>query len=144
MVFNACGTIVPIEKGASVAPSKNFLLKRSPFTHAVGIKTSSDGKTSTLKIGKQHTNTTGYCHGGVIFSLADRAFACAINPSEKMATALEVKINYLSPVKVGDVLTTKTRLLKEGKRTTVCFIEVLRGKEPVAVALATGFNLDVK
>jgi acyl-coenzyme A thioesterase PaaI-like protein len=55
--------------------------------------------------------------------------------------AMEMKVNYLSPVSVGDVLISRCRAIKEGKRTTVCIIEVHRGKELVAYFTATAFNI---
>lgn len=119
----------------------DFVRKQSPFTGLVGIKTVGQGKFFQLKVRKKHTNSHGYAHGGAIFSLADRAFACAVNTPGKMSVAMEVKINYLSPVAVGDILIARAKVIKAGKRTTVCLIEIKRKSELVALMLATAFNV---
>jgi acyl-CoA thioesterase len=119
----------------------NFLRKRSLFTELVGIETVSRGKYFRLRVQKKHTNSHGYAHGGAIFSLADRAFASAVNTPGKISVAMEMKINYLSPVSVGDILIAQAKVIKEGKRTTVCLIEIKRKKELVAMILATAFNV---
>ncbi len=119
---------------------QKFYQRASAFTAYVGIETRARGRSCRLQVRPCHANAMGYAHGGAIFSLADRAFSCAVNQRGKVAVAMEMKINYLSPVKVGDVLVTRTSIVKEGRSTTVCYIEVLRRKEPVAVVLATGFN----
>ncbi len=119
----------------------DFVRKKSPFSELVGIKTVGRGKYFQLKVQKKHTNSHGYTHGGAIFSLADRAFACAVNTPGKISVAMEMKINYLSPVSVGDMLIARSKVIKEGKRTTVCLIEIKRKKELVAMILATAFNV---
>ncbi|MDD5132515.1 MAG: PaaI family thioesterase [bacterium] len=118
-----------------------FTRRKSPFTELVGIKTVGQGKQFQLKVQKKHTNSHGYAHGGAIFSLADRAFACAVNTPGKISVAMEMKINYLSPVAIGDVLVARAKVIKEGKRTTVCLIEIKRKSELVAMVLATSFNV---
>lgn len=119
----------------------DFVRKKSPFSELVGIRTVGHGKSFQLKVQKKHTNSHGYAHGGAIFSLADRAFACAVNTPGKISVAMEMKINYLYPVAVGDMLIARAKVIKEGKRTTVCLIEIKRKKELVAMILATAINI---
>lgn len=57
-----------------------------------------------LTVQPHHTNGHGICHGGVIFSLADSAFAFACN-SRNIATVAQMNtINFLEPGKIGDLL----------------------------------------
>ena len=121
---------------------KQFLRKKSPFSELLGIKPVKKGAAFQLKILPRHTNSNGSAHGGAIFSLADRAFAGAVNSKGRVAVAMEMKINYLSPVWAGDVLQARAKRLKEGKKTTICLIEVTRKKELVAILLATAFNIN--
>ncbi|RYL27618.1 hydroxyphenylacetyl-CoA thioesterase PaaI [Acinetobacter piscicola] len=60
----------------------------------------------SLTITTQHTQGHGTCHGGIIFTLADGAFAVACN-SETTAVGQHCTISYLKPAKVGDTLTAK-------------------------------------
>ncbi|NTV29769.1 MAG: PaaI family thioesterase [Candidatus Omnitrophica bacterium] len=118
----------------------DFHLKASPFTRHVGIETLESGRTCRLKVGPRHANAMGYAHGGAIFTLADRAFSCAVNRRGAGAVAMEMKINFLLPVRTGDVLTTRVKTVKQGRSTAVCYVEVRRKKDLVAVVLATGFQ----
>ncbi|MBN1522315.1 MAG: PaaI family thioesterase [Candidatus Aureabacteria bacterium] len=121
--------------------SNDFLKKKSAFSDFIGITTQDEGKSFLLKIEEHHLNSHGSAHGGVVFTLADRAFARSVNTAGKTAVAMEMKINYLLPAMKGDVLVARSHVIKEGKRTTVCLIEVTRGEEKVAILLATAFNI---
>lgn len=62
-------------------------------------------------------NGLGVCHGGIIFSLADTAFACACNSWGVRALAASATIDYVRPSIVGDELTAIARVQWQGKRT---------------------------
>lgn len=47
------------------------------------------------------------CHGGYIFALADSAFAFGCNTYNKVTVGQGCEINYLTPGRVGDVLTAE-------------------------------------
>jgi acyl-CoA thioesterase len=55
-------------------------------------------------------NGHGICHGGVIFSLADTAFACACNSWGPVTVAAECDIVFVAPARGGDVLTAEARM----------------------------------
>jgi acyl-CoA thioesterase len=78
----------------------------------------------SMKIAKEHTNSLGAAHGGVIFALADCAFAEASN-FENVAVAVQVSINFLKPAFEGDTLTAEAVRVSEGKtlglyHVTIC------------------------
>ena len=50
------------------------------------------------------------CHGGLIFSLADTAFACACNSWGPVAVAAECSVLFIAPGRLGDVLEAEARL----------------------------------
>lgn len=60
--------------------------------------------TLSLIVARHHTNGHGICHGGVIFALADSAFAFACNSYNKAAVAQHNTITYLAPGRQGDRL----------------------------------------
>lgn|GEM_PF-239738 len=61
-------------------------------------------------------NGVDMCHGGVTFSLADVAFACACNSYNENMVAQTCTISFLAPSRAGDVLTaTCEESLREGK-----------------------------
>jgi acyl-CoA thioesterase len=45
------------------------------------------------------------CHGGLIFALADSAFAYACNSRNRVTVAAGASIEFLKPARLGDVLT---------------------------------------
>ncbi len=90
----------------------------------------------SMKIEKNHTNAYGFTHGGVIFSLADYAFAQACNYGDNVAVAVQVSINYLKPTVEGDVLTAEAVRVSDGKTTGLYNVTVK--KEEKTVAFFTG------
>ena len=89
-----------------------------------------------LKITKEHTNSVGMTHGGVVFALADCAFAEAVNFGEKQAVAVQVSINFLKPSLEGDILTAEASQISEGKNFSLCDVKV--SKEDRLVASFSG------
>ena len=65
--------------------------------------------TLTLKVEAQHANGHGICHGGVIFSLADSAFAFACNSRNQNTVAQHNTISFIAPGRLGDMLTAQAR-----------------------------------
>lgn len=57
-----------------------------------------------LTVYEDMLNFHGSLNGGVIFSLADYAFAVASNSYGQVAVGLNVHMSYLAPGKVGDKL----------------------------------------
>ncbi len=50
-------------------------------------------------------NGHGICHGGMIFTLADTAFAFACNGPQRVAVAQRCSIDFLRPARLADALT---------------------------------------
>jgi acyl-CoA thioesterase len=97
-----------------------------------------------MKVGEGHLMAAGYCHGGVIFSLADVAFALACNSHGTLALALDMSISFLRAVKRGEQLTARCSERYLGKSTGCYEIEVTNGRdELVAFLKATAFRKDV-
>jgi acyl-CoA thioesterase len=90
----------------------------------------------SLKISKEHTNFLGATHGGAIFTLADCAFAEAVNFGDKVAVAVQVSINFLRPSSEGDVLIAEASKVSEGK--TFALYNITISKEDKLVALFSG------
>ncbi len=57
-----------------------------------------------LEITEKHTNGHGTCHGGVIFALADSAFAFACNSRNQATVSQHNIITYISPARIDDRL----------------------------------------
>ncbi|MAZ15196.1 MAG: phenylacetic acid degradation protein PaaD [Ahrensia sp.] len=61
--------------------------------------------TMSLTVIDAQTNGHNICHGGVIFALADSAFAFACNSYNKVTVAQSNSITYVAPARTGDRLT---------------------------------------
>ncbi|MBK1636428.1 hydroxyphenylacetyl-CoA thioesterase PaaI [Rhodovulum adriaticum] len=61
--------------------------------------------TMCMTIAPHHANGHRICHGGVIFTLADTAFAYACNSRNVSTVAQHGNISFIAPAHVGDVLT---------------------------------------
>ncbi|MBR4833758.1 MAG: PaaI family thioesterase [Thermoguttaceae bacterium] len=57
-----------------------------------------------LTLRPEHMNGVGVCQGGVLFSLADFAFAAACNYAEESIVGIEVSISYCKTVKTGKII----------------------------------------
>ena len=95
----------------------------------------------SLVLGEGHKNANGGIMGGVIFTLADLAFAAIVNNLHMPTVAQQVSINYLSAPK-GKKLYARSRIIKNGKSTCVIIVDVFddTGRD-VAVFTGTGFKL---
>ncbi|HKI98674.1 MAG TPA: hydroxyphenylacetyl-CoA thioesterase PaaI [bacterium] len=77
-----------------------------------------------LRVTEAHLNFYGYCHGGVIFTLADSAFGLACNAHGEVAVALDVHLTFSTAVRVGETLTATATELTRTRRTGTYRIEV--------------------
>ena len=92
----------------------------------------------------RHKNAYGGVMGGVIFTLADFAFAVCCNNDHQLTVALNVDINFLSAPK-GAKLFARARRVKSGRTTGVYQVDVTddTGRQ-VALFTGTGYKLEGK
>jgi len=72
---------------------------------------------------EHHHNGMGMLHGGVIFTLADVAFAAAANAAEYNAVGVSCQISYLRAARAGRVVAT-ARVRGESRRLGHYEVEV--------------------
>lgn len=79
-------------------------------------------------------NGHGMCHGGIVFALADSAFAVACNTYNEVTVAAAASIDFLAPARVHDQLTAEARELWRSKRSGIYEITVTNQRgEPLAL-----------
>ena len=88
-----------------------------------------------------HKNAIGGVQGGVIFTLADLAFAALANNMHMPTVAQQVSINYLSAPK-GQTLFARAELKKNGRTSSVINVNVTddAGRD-IAQYVGIGFKL---
>lgn len=82
-------------------------------------------------------NGHGICHGGLVFTLADSAFAFACNSHGDNTVAAGAAIEFLLPARDGDLLTATAHERWRTGRSGIYEIEV-RNQRGEAVALFRG------
>ena len=91
----------------------------------------------TMTVRGDMLNGVGTCHGGLIFTLADSAFAFACNSHNELTVAAGCSIEFLLPGKEGDVLTAEAIEQMRSGRTGVYDI-VVRNQRDEAIAVFRG------
>ena len=76
-----------------------------------------------MKIRSEMLNGFKICHGGIIFSIADSAFAFASNSHGRLAVAIETSIAFPASVKEGDELTAVAE--EQSLRNSIAVYNVL-------------------
>ncbi|HEU4451045.1 MAG TPA: hydroxyphenylacetyl-CoA thioesterase PaaI [Gaiellaceae bacterium] len=71
-------------------------------------------------------NGHGTCHGGLIFALADSAFAFACNSHGDVTVASGCSIEFLAPVREGDELVAAARERSREGRHGIYDVDVTR------------------
>ncbi|MDT4928372.1 MAG: acyl-CoA thioesterase [Pseudonocardiales bacterium] len=71
-------------------------------------------------------------HGGLVFTLADTAFACACNSWGAATVAAGCEINFVTAARVGDVLDARAEMRTRYGRHGIYDVTVRRGDDVVA------------
>ncbi|MGB5131287.1 MAG: hydroxyphenylacetyl-CoA thioesterase PaaI [Steroidobacteraceae bacterium] len=91
----------------------------------------------SMRVRPDMVNGHGICHGGLIFALADSAFAFACNSHGDNTVAAGAAIEFLAPGRTGDLLTASASERWRAGRSGIYEIEV-RNDRGDAVALFRG------
>jgi acyl-CoA thioesterase len=96
-----------------------------------------------LTVEDKHLNAADVCHGGVLFSLSDLAFALASNSHGYLALAMEVSISFLKAVSVGESVVAEATEENLGKKTATYIMRVKNEKgEKVALCKGTVYRFE--
>lgn len=107
------------------------------------IDTAQDGEGAvSIRVDARLYHPQQIVHGGVIFTLADTAMAMALMsmlPSGTRTSTIEAKINFLHPVRTGELSATAT-IVHQGRSTAVLEATVHNtdGSERKAIARMLG------
>ena len=120
--------------------ASDAMWQRDRAAHALGMERLSVAPGhATLRMVVRPDMVNGHqtCHGGMIFSLADTAFAYACNSYNKNTVASACNIDFLAPAKEGETLYAEALEQSQAGRTGVYDITV-RTQAGKAVALFRG------
>jgi acyl-CoA thioesterase len=97
----------------------------------------------TMTVRDDMLNGHDICHGGLIATLADSAFAFACNSYNELTVASGFGIDLLAPGRLGDVLTATCAEVSKAGRTGVYDTEV-RNQRGERIAVFRGRSYTMK
>jgi len=100
---------------------------------------------SVLEMAVRDSMVNGHdlCHGGLIATLADSAFAFACNSYNELTVAAGFSIDILAPGRLGDVLTARCAEVSRAGRTGV-YDAVVTNQRGERVAVFRGRSYTMK
>ncbi|HVN45181.1 MAG TPA: hydroxyphenylacetyl-CoA thioesterase PaaI [Steroidobacteraceae bacterium] len=72
-----------------------------------------------MRVRADMVNGHGLCHGGIVFALADSAFAFACNSYNESTVAAAASIDFLAAAREGDELTAEASELWRSRRNGI-------------------------
>ncbi|PZF84463.1 hydroxyphenylacetyl-CoA thioesterase PaaI [Jiangella anatolica] len=95
----------------------------------------------TMRVRPDMVNGHGICHGGLVFTLADSAFAVACNTHNRRTVAFGADITFLAPAHEGDLLRAVAHERHRSGRTGICDVTVYR--DDVAIGEFRGRSREI-
>ena len=92
---------------------------------------------ATMYVRQEMVNGFDICHGGMVFTLADTAFAFACNAYDEVTVAGGGNIEFLRPATRGEQLRATAMEVHRGRKQGVYRVEV-RNQDDKLVALFQG------
>lgn len=114
------------------------------FAQELGVaflEASLDQAICRLHVRPEHRNALGGIHGGVIFSLADIAFAAASNAGDCPYVGLQADIKYMAAAK-DDVLTATAKRVGGSRNFAYYQVSVTDGQQNcIALFTASAYRV---
>jgi len=133
---NAVDYVAEMKEKADNEPVANFLGMKL-------VELSPGYSKVSMKLRPEHVNFNGVIFGGIVMSLADQAFAYAINSVTRPSVATQFNVYLIAGANVGDELIAEGRVVNSGRRVGVSEMTVTdqNGK---LIARAAGATLNLR
>ena len=122
------------------------LMRRDRASQMLGMRITEvrpGGARVRMAVRQDMVNGHGVCHGGLVFALADSAFAFACNSYNDSTVAATGSIDFLAPAHAGDELTAEARELWRTRRNGIYEITVANQRgERVALFRGRSYRID--
>ena len=116
------------------------------FAHSIGARLTEVGEgyaRAELTVEERHLNGAGVCQGGVMYTLADLAFAAVANCHGTLTLGISNSITFLKSAQLGDHLTAECRETFDHHRLPYCDMQV-KNQNGDLLASMTGLACRVK
>jgi acyl-CoA thioesterase len=128
----------------SHTPSAEAMMTRDVASRSLGIELvdAGEGRAVTrMTVRADMVNGHAMAHGGLIFTLADTAFACACNSYGPVTVAASADIVFVAPARAGDVLHAEAVVRTRFGRSGVYDVTVRRDGEVIAEFRGRSYQL---
>ena len=99
----------------------------------------------SMTVRQDMINGHDICHGGMVATLADTAFAYACNSYNELTVASGFSVDLVAPARLGDLLTARCREVSKAGRTGVYDVEITNQRgERVGVFRGRSYTLKGK
>jgi acyl-CoA thioesterase len=96
-----------------------------------------------MRVRADMVNGHGLCHGGIVFALADSAFAFACNSHNESTVAAAASIDFLAAARAGDELTAEASEVWRTRRNGIYEISICnQDGERVALFRGRSYRID--
>ncbi len=119
----------------SHTPAVLAMMTRDEASRGLGIELIDQGEgraVTRMTIRTDMVNGHAMAHGGLIFALADTAFACACNSYGPVTVASSAEIVYVAPAHASDVLVAEAVMRTRFGRSGLYDVTVRRDDEVIA------------
>ena len=116
-------------------PGVEAMMAKDEASRGLGIELIDQGEgraMTRMTVRADMVNGHAIAHGGLIFTLADTAFACACNSWGPVTVAAGCDIVFVAPASGGDVLTAEARMRSRYGRNGIYDVTVTHGDRLVA------------
>ena len=107
------------------------------------LETGPGQATVRMRVREDMLNGHRLCHGGLVFTLADSAFAFACNSHGDSALAAAASIDFLMPARAGDTLTARASETWRAGRSGITEVTVTN-QDGARIALFRGRSAVVR
>lgn len=95
-----------------------------------------------LDVKENHLNGAGVCQGGVIYTLADLAFAAVANCHGTLSLGISNTVTFIKSAQLGDHLTAECTEVVNHHKLPYCDMKVMnQNGEILAVVTGLGYRL---
>ena len=125
---------------------RDGMLRNDRASRALGMEVTAIGPgtaTVTMTVRDDMLNGHDICHGGLMTTLCDSAFAFACNAYNELTVASGFAIDIVAPARLGDVLTARCTEQAKAGRTGVYDVE-LSNQRGERLALFRGRSYTVR
>ena len=116
-------------------PGVEAMMTKDEASRGLGIELIDQGEgraVTRMTIRADMVNGHAMAHGGLIFALADTAFACACNSYGPVTVAASADIVFVAPARAGDVLVAEAVMRTRFGRSGLYDVTVRRDGEVIA------------